>query len=548
VLQSLPIAKDAPFNAYNRQYEPACLPDTRVDLLQEIYDWADVKDGQEERCIFWLNGLAGMGKSTISRTVARRYNEQKRLGASFFFSRGGGDVSHAGRFVTSIALQLASNVPSLDQYLCDAIKERRDIASQSLREQWQHLVIHPLSKLSESDGKFPYILVVDALDECDKDEDIRIIVDLFAEARSLKTAHLQILLTSRPDVPIRNGLSEVPDGEHRDFILHNISPPIIDNDIRIFFRHELKRIANENCLRAGWPDDQLIECLVQSASGLFIWAATACRFIEEGNIFAANRLSIVLKADSVDDFADGSSSDDSITYNNHNDDAVAPDQHLDKLYITVIRNSIYKYKKLERKKWRKLLGRIMVTIAVLSSPLSTQSLGKVLGTTQDQIDQILNDLHAILDIPKDTTHPLRLHHPSFRDFLLDQERCMDLRFGIDEKQTHQALVTECIRLMSYLKKDICGQEAPGTLIVNVESCRIEQHLPLEVRYACLYWVQHQQRSGSKAYDGEGAHQFLQTHLLHWLEALGWMSKTSEGIQAILSLETFVLVRCLFTIL
>jgi hypothetical protein len=104
---------EAPFNAYDRQDEPACLPTTRVDLLQEIYDWTDGKDGQDERCIFWLSGLAGTGKSTISRTVARRCSEQKRLGASFFFSKGDGDVSHAGKFFTSLAVQLAAAIPTL---------------------------------------------------------------------------------------------------------------------------------------------------------------------------------------------------------------------------------------------------------------------------------------------------------------------------------------------------------------------------------------------------------------------------------------------------
>ncbi|KAH9203605.1 hypothetical protein DL95DRAFT_472229 [Leptodontidium sp. 2 PMI_412] len=52
----LPVATRAHFNSYDRQHEPTCLPDTRVDLLQGIYDWADGKDEQDERCIFWLNG------------------------------------------------------------------------------------------------------------------------------------------------------------------------------------------------------------------------------------------------------------------------------------------------------------------------------------------------------------------------------------------------------------------------------------------------------------------------------------------------------------
>jgi cytidylate kinase len=79
-----------------------------------------------------LNGLAGTGKSTISRTVARRYNEQKRLGASFFFSKGGGDVSHAGVFFTSLAVQLAQTIPSLQKQIRDAFMERSDIANLSL--------------------------------------------------------------------------------------------------------------------------------------------------------------------------------------------------------------------------------------------------------------------------------------------------------------------------------------------------------------------------------------------------------------------------------
>jgi len=122
----IPVATNAPFNSYDCQHEPTCLPDTRVDLLQEIYDWAD---GQDGRCIFWLNGLASTGKSTIARTITRKYFERERLGASFFFSRGGGDISHAGKFFTSIAVQLANNIPSLQQHIYDAITKHKDVAS-----------------------------------------------------------------------------------------------------------------------------------------------------------------------------------------------------------------------------------------------------------------------------------------------------------------------------------------------------------------------------------------------------------------------------------
>ncbi|KAK0105961.1 hypothetical protein ONS95_004471 [Cadophora gregata] len=95
-----------------------------------------------------------------------------------------------------------------------------------------------------------------------------------------------------------------------------------------------------------------------------------------------------------------------------------------------------------------------------------------------------------------------------------------------------------------LKKDVCEMHAPGSQASQVDSSHLQKCLPPEVQYACLYWVQHLQRSGSQAYDGEEAHGFLQAHLLHWLEALGWMGKISEGIQAILALEAYTQVSYL----
>jgi DNA replication protein DnaC len=71
---SIPYAAPAPFDSYENQRTPLCLPDTRVDVLKDIITWAD---GQDERYNFWLNGLAGTGKSTVACTIARRYNEQK---------------------------------------------------------------------------------------------------------------------------------------------------------------------------------------------------------------------------------------------------------------------------------------------------------------------------------------------------------------------------------------------------------------------------------------------------------------------------------------
>ena len=98
-----------------------------------------------------------------------------------------------------------------------------------------------------------------------------------------------------------------------------------------------------------------------------------------------------------------------------------------------------------------------------------------------------------------------------------------------------------------LKQDICSLNAPGMLISDVESSRVERSLPPGVQYACLYWIQHLQKSDAQLYDNDQVHQFLQVHLLHWLEALGWIGKTSEGIRAILSLETQITVGLFYKV-
>jgi len=312
--------------------------------------------------------------------------------------------------------------------------------------------------------------------------------------------------------------------KHQDFVLHNISLSIIDHDIRIFLQHNLKLIAQaQHFLRPEWPGEPVLQHLTQKACGLFIWVATACRFIREGKRFATRRLDMILEQSST---------------------AInEPEKHLNDIYITVLRNCISpEYLAQEAEQLRFTLKSLLGSIVALLSPLPVQAISKLLNTSQDEVDQTFDDLHAILNIPEDPSRPLRLHHPSFREFLFKKRRSKE--FWVDEKAAHQQLTDSCIRLMSSLQQDIYGLDAPGILITNVKKSQIEQSLPVEVQYACLYWTQHLQKSGIQLRDNGQVHQFLQEHFLHWLEALGWMRKVPEGVRAVASLESLASVSIL----
>jgi hypothetical protein len=435
-------------------------------------------------------------------------------------------VSHAGKFFTSLAVQLTYAVPSLQTHIRDAVRERSDIANLSLLDQWRQLVLGPLSKLEKSHQS--YVLVIDALDECEDDNDVRIILQLLAEARSLTTIRLLVFLTSRPEIPIRYSMHHILQAEHQDFILHNVPATIVNHDILLFLEYNLRIIRQEWTLGADWPGELVLRQLVLYACGLFIWAATACRFIREGRRFARKRLDTILK---------GSSS--AIT---------APEKHLNEIYLAVLEHSISSgYSEEEKEEAYNMLKYTLGSIVVLFLPLSASSLSRLLHLSKEEVDQTFEDLYSILDIPEHPTYPVRLYHPSFRDFLLNKDRSGD--FWVDNKEAHQTLTDGCIQLMSEtLKKDICEMQAPGSLATQVDSSYVEKCLPSEVQYACLYWVQHLQRSTAQLSDNDQVHQFVQAHLLHWLEALGWMGKTSDGIQAILSLEVYILVSFLFNVL
>ncbi|VUC33727.1 unnamed protein product [Clonostachys rosea] len=521
LLDKLPVASGAAFDSYEEGRNPTCLPNTRVDLLQQLSAWADDSDSE---AIFWLNGMAGTGKSTISRTMARDLTRKGRLGASFFFKRGEGDRGNMARFVTSIAADIVAKEPSISRHVQKTLEEDPGIVNKTLREQFDKLIFQPFSKLPIRTGE-PIVLVVDALDECEKDDDIRTMIELLSTAKKLQPLRLKTFLTSRPELPIRLGFHAIK-GKYQDLILHDIPLSIIEHDLQVFLEYKTSEIRdeynatvpNDRQLTPDWPGQLKITSLVQMAVPLFIFAATTCRFLADRKCGSpSNQLETVLQYQTK-----------------------SQESKLDATYLPVLEQQIVGLSSREKAQVLSQFRLVVGSVVILARPLSTSALAGILFIERETVEMRLDLLHSVLSVPDSKEEPVRLFHLSFRDFLLDQDKRDNHAFWIDEREAHLTLARNCLTLMDELKEDICDLRFPGTRAKNVSLDKLATCLPPHLQYACRYWVSHVSEAEIiREEDIQSIHSFLKTHFLHWIEALSLMGQGLESIKLMNSLISVV---------
>ncbi|KAK6350166.1 hypothetical protein TWF696_006410 [Orbilia brochopaga] len=511
---NLPFAEGAVFGSYADQHESECLPGTRVDLLNQITEWADDPEGKS---MFWLVGRAGTGKSTISRTVARFLQGKGWLGASFFFKRGEADRSRSALLFTTIAHQLAAHSRYLAFYIQRALQEDPDISRKALKEQFDKLVLQPLLEIKPASRRARLVLLIDALDECDQKEDVKVIIHLLGHLKNTRNADVRVFLTSRPDLPIRPAFKRLPDGTYKSLVLHEV--PSIRDDILLFMKDEMSKIQEEHELAGDWPDDEDVQKLVEMAVPLFIYAATLCRFIGDEDWDPNERIKMVLE------YRTGWQA-----------------SQLHKTYLPILDQLSVRQNAVEHERFIKEFRQIVGAIVNLASPLSISSLACLLSVSETIVENRLKPLHSVLNVPSSRFTPVKVFHASFRDFLLDQTLQGKSQFWIDEKDSHRMIASSCIELMSGpsgLKRNICNLESPATLQYQFDRSLIDVYISSELRYACHYWVYHLIKGGHLVVENDHAHKFLQEHLLHWLEAMSHLKLLVEALNAVNALTSII---------
>ena len=532
-LDKLPYAAGAIFQSFSdSEVYTTCHPATRVDLLRQVQDWARQRDGKH---IFWLNGMAGTGKSTISRTVAKWLTDHGGhqcldLGASFFFKRGESDRGSALRFFSTITRQLVSKLPELREPVAEVIDSDPFICDKSPSEQFKKLIYQPLQKvLLTANNTSTFIVVVDALDECENDKEVEMILRLWSSLAEITHIRLRLFLTSRPDLPVRLGFKKMSIDTHEDLILHEVPQAIVEHDISVFLKDEFSKIRNSYNddplsgipLDNDWPSEDVLQLLTGRAVPLFIVAMTVCRYVGDPSPDPRGALEDILKFQGMGEMS-----------------------QMEQTYLPVLKRLLtrssdsYKQEILCRD-FRMIIG----AIVVLANPLSVASLQALLGISAASINFLLRPLYSVLHVPVDFETPVRPLHLSFGEFLLSNS-LRDHPLGVDGATTHQMLLTRCLALLSSshgLREDICELEHPGRLRQEIDCSTIRERLPPALQYACRYWVHHAQQSEIPPLDNGEVHVFLQKHFLHWFEALSLLNASATAIDYVGTLQLLLCV-------
>ncbi|KAJ7105155.1 WD40-repeat-containing domain protein [Mycena epipterygia] len=455
---------------YGKIQRDSCVKGTREQILEDIVSWCK-NTAPNSPAVYWLRGMAGTGKSTIAYTICKQLaadGEASRLGASFFCSR----QIEAGRkrenILPTLSHELALALPKFRRTLLDSTV---DANSPLLENHFDTFLIRPWdASISDHQDLPPLVVVLDALDELENEEGSDFLKELLDKIEKHRDhLHgLKFFVTSRLDP----GIVEVGQTMPSEAVCHlETATAVATHDIKLYFCESLPDL-----------DHDLLSLLTQQAAGLFIYAATAIRFIiparerrrKPSVDVQKRRLQILLQKtgpDESDRGPEGLGVDH--LYEDILEEYFHPMSSTDKAFAVSVLHTI-------------LCAQESMFISDIADFLTGPKMG-----TQD-VENVILALHSVLYIESGRVYS---YHKSFSDFIFNPSRFVDKNLAKISSPTSAVqvrLADCCFQLMHSLRFNIC--DLPSSFIDDSEIAdlplRINQNISSSLAYACRHWAEH----------------------------------------------------------
>jgi hypothetical protein len=463
--------------------------------------------------VYWLNGLAGTGKSTIAQTIAERIFSDGRLGASFFCSRDFKDRRDLRYIFPTLAFQLAHKYPEFRSILVPLLQSNPDIAHESLYNQMEMLIVGPLASSDIST-----VIVIDALDECvDEDPQSAILSVMGRLVEGVPNA--KFLITGRPEPRIQSGFRlELLRPLTDVFVLHDVEPSVINMDIRLFLEHGLSELARRRGIEQdSWPTDQHLDLLCERAAGLFVYAVATLKFLDHAFTPPTKQLEVITRSPEIT-IHEGKTK-------------VRPSTTLDSLYVSCFQSAFDGMGADDDEKVRLVVGTVVLAV----NPLPPSAIANLVDLGKQEVMDLLRQIQSLLKLNEDPDTPALPFHKSFPDFITDPLRCPNKRFHIPPKTGHLKLALSCLELMNNnLEQNVLSlpDYALNSEIEDLEM-RVEGHISTALQYACKSWFSHlTEVRGDVADIVSILRSFLQEGFLAWLEVLSVIGAARDAIVAL----------------
>ena len=499
----LPHAKNASYDtrqAPNNEEPQGCMTGTREQILDELEAWA-IDDTAPKVC--WLNGMAGTGKTSIAHTLSERLDEKQMLGASFFCSRSASqEVRDASFIIPTIAAKLSQASPPLRSTIVQTIEKEPDVGSMhTLSKQFRLLLVEPIRRAIGPSVKTYKIVVIDALDECinlgTAEKLVQAVVD-YTPAMPLK-----FIVASRVTPQIQKAFHHNPEHPPKTLSLHDVERAIVQGDIRTYLQSSLSEIVRGSEQALFWPPPDELEILLKRSDRLFIYAATAVRYIGTPEVDFRERLKHITRLTP----------------------ARMQTGVIDSLYNEIMRQAFHsQFEPEELSRRHKTLSAVVFVMV----PLSLEGIACLMGMDRLKVQVALSPFRSVIQIPTADTSPVTIFHASFPDFVIDPSRCE--KHHLDVSEGHQVLAVKCLRgLNQTLKRNIS----------NLDMMLESNADPEALWYSCLHWASHLAHALAGALVQTAVtelrdlvSEFVNDHLLHWFEYLSGERELESGIKSL----------------